>query len=153
MCFLQTLKVKVVIDGTRFPIELPNEATVQDLKEAVHRMFNFYAVENQELLFNGLLLLNYIKLETYEVVDDSEIILQIFFTVGIIGKNPDGQYHRYEVRAHRSNTVQDLKLKLHMYHGLDITNMNLQMRPEYYLQDRTLLWTNEISSSTDIYIV
>jgi hypothetical protein len=57
------------------------------------------------------------------------------------------------VRAHRSNTVQDLKLKLHMYHGLDITNMNLQMRPEYYLQDRTFLWANEISSSTDIYIV
>ncbi|KAJ6925586.1 hypothetical protein NC651_010092 [Populus alba x Populus x berolinensis] len=149
-----TLKVKVVIDGTRFPIELPNDATVQDLKEAVHRMFNFYAVENQELLFNGLLLPNYIKLETYEVVDDSEIILQIFFTVGIIGKNPvDGQYHRYEVRAHRSNTVQDLKLKLNMYHGLDITNMNLQMRPQSYLQDRTFLWANEISSSTDIYIV
>jgi len=36
---------------------------------------------------------------------------------------------------------------------LDITNMNLQMRPESYLQDRTLLWANEISSSTDIYIV
>lgn len=151
--FWQTLKVKVVVDGTTMiPMELPDDATVKDLKEAVHDMFTSFSVENQELLFNGLILQNNTKLASYRLVSDSEITLRLLFTIVIIGKNPDGQYQRYEVRAHRNNYVGDLKLKLGEDHGLDITNIRLQMGPESYLLDRTLLWANRISSGTRIYI-
>lgn len=151
--FWQTLKVKVVADGTTMiPMELPDDATVKDLKEVVHDMFTCFSVENQELLFNGLLLQDNTKLASYRLVSDSEITLRLLFTIVIIGKNPDGQYQRYEVRAHRNNFVGDLKLKLSEDHGLDITNIRLQMGPESYLLDRTLLWANRISSGTRIYV-
>ncbi|CAK7350995.1 unnamed protein product [Dovyalis caffra] len=146
------MEVKVIIDGTRIPVGLPNDATVKDLKEAVHDVFNFYAVKNIELHFNGVVLENDTKLETYQVVNGSEISLRLLYTVGIVGKNPNGQYKRYEVRAHLNNTVGELKQKLHVDHGLDITNMRFQMKPTSYLDDRTFLWANEITDSSDIYI-
>ncbi|KAJ6367539.1 hypothetical protein OIU77_021989 [Salix suchowensis] len=143
-----TIRIRVDVDGTPgSPIELPNDATVKDLKEAVNDMFESCPVENQEMAFNGRVLQDTTKLATCRVINNSEISIRILFTVVIVGKN-----RRYEVRAHENSYVGDLKQKLSEDYGLDITNMRLQMGPESYLRDDTLLWANRISSGTRVHI-
>ncbi|CAK7350991.1 unnamed protein product [Dovyalis caffra] len=144
------MKVKIVIDGRRHPLEVPDDATVLDLKKKVHEIFDISAGKKQEFFFNGLVLQDRRTLESYLVDNESEIELRIYYSVWIISQR--NRKEKYQLKVHKNNFVWDLKQNLHVNYGLDITNMRLQIKPNSDLDDRTLLWANDITDGTKIVI-
>lgn len=150
----QIMQVNIHIEGTVQRFTVPKEATVFDLKAQIQEEFKYYPAVNQRLSYNGEVLNDFSKLESYEIGNGANIDFR--YRIVVHGR-PDrrGDVPMYELFVEDDNTVADLKHTLKIEHGVfDIyaAGVNLKMGNRK-LDDGAKLSDYDIRPGSNIRIV
>jgi ubiquitin C len=123
------MQVKIEFDGV-FNMQVDDLATVGDLKNQIRQTLGLM---RPRLVYNGGLLQDQNTLYSYQIPNNSCIIVQEMYSIvcwvsdtinGVTLTAP------YNLVVHRHNTFADLKYLLHKAYGIDMTDRKFNLNAE-----------------------
>ncbi|KAL9392693.1 hypothetical protein Peur_016613 [Populus x canadensis] len=121
------MQVKIEFDGV-FNMQVDDLATVQDLKNQIRQTLGLM---QPRLLYNGLILEDNNILYSYQIPNNTFIIVQDMFSIVCWVSDTKDEVTLttpYNLLVHRHNTFGDLRWMLHTGYDIDMSNRKFYLK-------------------------